>query len=392
MLKARNVYFFWEHPLFNLYSLLVAVFVLSRFSIAAFYRPPRSAGDLPRVTVIVAAKDEEESIGKTLDLIYLCDYPRDKLEVIAVDDGSTDRTLEEMEQSRLRNPGMRIVHFPRNRGKRHAMAAGVRDATGEVLVFVDSDTFLRPDALRMLVRGFSDSQVGAVCGHAYVQNARENHLTRMQEVRYYVSFRVLKGAESVFGTVSCCSGCLSAYRRSAVLEVLEPWLHQRFLGAEATFGDDRSLTNFVLRKHRVLYDSEAVCTTIVPSDIRKFFRQQLRWKKSWLRESLILSTFLWRRHPPSAFFFCLQVVISLVSPFCVLTMVLLPLFGVGHFSALYACGVLLVALLYGLFYLIRFRDGMWIHGVLFQFVYSLVLGWQNYYAFLTARRNHWGTR
>src|SRR5690606_36230782 len=131
-------------------------------------------------------------------------------------------------------------------------------------------------------------------------NVRESHLTRMQEVRYYVSFRVLKAAESLFGTVTCCSGCLSAYRRIFVMDVIDSWLNQRFLGTEATFGDDRSLTNHLLRRHRIIYDSEALCTTIVPAEPHKFFRQQLRWKKSWLRESLIASSFLWKRHPLAA--------------------------------------------------------------------------------------------
>ncbi len=387
-----NIYAFWDNPLFKIYSLLVAGYVLTRFSMAAFYRPPQITGFQPTVTVIIAAMNEELSIRKTIDYIYECDYPVNKLQLIAVNDGSTDETLKEMELASLVYAGLDIISFHKNRGKRQAMAEGVKQAGGDILIFVDSDTFLRRDALQKIVRGFSDNSVGAVCGHAFVQNARQTNLTRMQEVRYYVSFRILKGAESILGTVTCCSGCLSAYRKSVVDKVLDKWLNQRFLGAEATFGDDRSLTNHVLRNNRVIYDSEAICSTIAPSTTRVFFRQQLRWKKSWIRESLIASTFLWKRHPLSAFFFYLQILICLVSPLFVTAMLIAPLFGLGRFSLIYAFGVLLVALLYGLFYLIRFRDGLWIYGVIFQFIYSIVLAWQNYYAIITIHRNHWGTR
>src|SRR5205807_9054111 len=137
--------------------------------------------------------------------------------------------------------------------KQEAMDPGARRGHGEILLYVDSDSFLRHDGVRKIVQGFADPEVAAVSGHTDVANARTNMLTRMQDVRYYVAFRVMKAAESVFGAVTCCPGCFSAYRRTCVLEILEPWLKQHFLGVQATFGDDRSLTNFLLRKYKVIY-------------------------------------------------------------------------------------------------------------------------------------------
>ena len=92
-----------------------------------------------------------------------------------------------------------MIDFPENCGKRAAMAAGIRATEAEVIVFVDSDSVVEPGALRMLVQPLHDSRVGAVCGHADVLNVRESWLTRMQAVRYFVAFRVVKAAESVFG-------------------------------------------------------------------------------------------------------------------------------------------------------------------------------------------------
>jgi hyaluronan synthase len=392
VLRESNIHYFWYRPLANLYSLLISIYILSRFALSAFYKPPAEVGYRPSVSVIIACKNEELSIGRTIDCVYAGDYPRELLEVIAINDGSTDDTLAEMQRAAERHAGLKVIDFGRNLGKRHGMAAGARAASGDILVYVDSDSFLRRDTLAQISQGFANPDVGAVCGHAYVHNARENFLTRMQEVRYYVAFRVVKAAESLFGAVACCSGCLAAYRRSYVMDILDVWLNQRFLGTEATFGDDRSLTNFMLRRYRVIYNSQAICSTIVPDTYRQFFKQQLRWKKSWVRETLIAGRFMWRRNPMAAFFFYMGAIFPFLSPIVVANALFLPLFGNGALSMLYVYGATLMSALYGLYYLGRMRNGLWVYGVAFSFFYMFVLVWQTYYAMFTVQRNHWGTR
>ena len=118
----------------------------------------------------------------------------------------------------------------------------------------------------------------------------------------------------MFGAVTCCSGCFSAYRRDAIAPLLERWEHQRFLGRPATYGDDRSLTNYVLRDWRVHYDELARSQTIVPAHFRLFLRQQLRWKRSWTRESLIVGRFIWRKHPLACMWTYLGIVLPLIAP------------------------------------------------------------------------------
>jgi hyaluronan synthase len=393
VLKAANFEYFWYRPLANVYSLMISFYILSRFTLSFLYKPPADVGYRPSISVIIACKNEEASIGRTIDCVYASDYPEEKLEVIVVNDGSTDDTLAEMRKAERRHPGLRVIDFGRNLGKRHGMAAGAQAATGDLLVYVDSDSFVRTDTLAQLAQGFADPMVGAVCGHANVTNANRNFLTRMQEVRYYVAFRVVKAAESLFGAVACCSGCLAAYRRRYVMEILDTWLNQTFLGTPATFGDDRSLTNFMLRRYRVIYNSRAVCTTLVPETYRTFFKQQLRWKKSWVRETLLAGRFMWRRHPLAAFFFYLGGLFPLISPLVVAHALLLPLIGLGgQVSLLYIYGATLMSALYGLYYLGRQRSGLWVYGVAFSFFYMFVLVWQTYYAFFTVQKNHWGTR
>ena len=92
---------------------------------------------------------------------------------------------------------------------------------GEVVVQLDSDSYIEPGTIQKLVDYFKNPQVGAVCAHTYVENADQNILTRMQTAHYFVAFRVLKAAESAFSLIFCCSGCSSAYRKSVVLPVID---------------------------------------------------------------------------------------------------------------------------------------------------------------------------
>jgi len=244
-LKFHNLHFMWYSPFYQIYSLIAGTFVLSRIVLSCFYHEPGDEGHLPTLTMIIAVKNEEAHIDETVDWCFRCKYPSDLREVIVIDDGSTDKTWEVLTKLRTVYPCLRLFKFDKNKGKRHAMALGAQQARGEILVYVDSDSFLERDALYKIVQPFADYTIGAVAGHIQVIIEKHNLISKMESIRYYVSHRLVKASESVYGAVTCCSGAFSAYRRDAVMRVLSPWLHQRFLGTQATFGDDRSLTNFI---------------------------------------------------------------------------------------------------------------------------------------------------
>ena len=199
-IKSSYLPALWLDPLFGLYSLCVTVYLLSRFSLSLLYRPSRRGpGQLPTVAVVIPAMNEQTAIETTLASIFALDYPQHLLSVFAVDDGSTDATWERMAFAARRFPNLHAIRFSHNRGKRAAMAAGIRATDAEIVCFVDSDSTLEPDALREIIKPFRDHRVAAVTGHADVQNRAYNVLTLLQQVRYFVAFRVIKGSESIFG-------------------------------------------------------------------------------------------------------------------------------------------------------------------------------------------------
>ncbi|MGV9713237.1 glycosyltransferase family 2 protein [Gordonia sp. NPDC003424] len=393
--KLLSYSFLLTEPVWAVYSLLVTVFILSRFGLALLYRPrlPATAATYTPTVAIVVPAFNEPVIAETLRSCLSVDYPAGRLRVVVVDDKSTDDTLARIYEVAAEYPELTVVEQPVNRGKRHAMAAGIAaDADSEIFVFIDSDSQVQPEAVRKLVAYFADPDVGAAAGHTDVANADTNILTRMQAMQYYIAFRVYKSAEALFGSVTCCSGCFSGYRRAAVDPVLDKWSNQQFLGQDSTFGDDRSLTNFLLPNWRVLYAPDAQAYTEVPDQLRKFLRQQLRWKKSWLRESARASKVMWRKPPVMAAMFYLGFLLPFMAPQVLFrAFVVQPTFA-SQLPYWYLGGVTLMSLIYGLYYWLHKGDPHWYRGIYFTVFYTVILAWQLPYAVLTIRDSKWGTR
>lgn len=179
-----------------------------------------------------------------------------------------------------------------------------------------------------------------------------------------------------------------------MMEVLDQWLGQHFLGVQATFGDDRSLTNYLLRKYRVIYSADAIATTIVPERHKQFLKQQLRWKKSWFRETLIAATFMWKKPPLAAIAFYAQLLFPIIAPLLILRICLWLPVANGDFvsPAVYLLGTVLIGLMFSAYYLFWKSGRYWIYGLYFTLYYLIFLVWQMPYAIATQRDNRWGTR
>ena len=406
LMRAESVIYFKFNRWLYLYSIIAAMFLLTRYLFASFYRPVRiDPNYTPGVSIIIPCFEEEEWIQRTVHSCINQDYPVDKLEVIVVDDCSKDRSAERVEEiiAKLKEADtgdhayrvaerIRFFRQSANLGKRDAMARGAREAKHELLVFVDSDSFLDPFAIRNIVQPFKDKEMGGVSGRTDVANTYTNALTKMQAVRYSIAFRIMKAAEGYFDAATCLSGPLSCYRRDLVLKYMDAWLNQQFLGQKATFGDDRSMTNFILRNNRTTYQDSAVCMTIVPRSYKVFLRQQMRWKRSWLRESLIAARFMWKKEPFMALSFYMGVLVPIAAPVIVLyNLIYVPIMH-RVFPTNFIIGMLMMSLLMSMAQLFIRRSTTWIYALWFCLYYEAVLLWQMPVAWVTFWKTTWGTR
>lgn len=394
-----------QDNLLFIYTVAITTFQLSRVLAAILYN--RTKGKVvyrsqkhdnsyePTVSFVVPCMNEEEAIAKTVTACFAADYPKEKVEVIVINDGSTDGTGAQLEKLQLKYPNLIVVNWVTNRGKRHGMAEGFRLAKGEIIIQLDSDSYIDPKSFRNIVVPFSHPEIGAVCAHADPENADKNLLTKMQAAYYFVSFRILKAAESTFSTVFCCSGCSSAYRKSVVLPVLDDWLAEKFLGLPVTWGDDRAITNRVIKAgFRTIYTDEVQAYTICPDTVGKFLKQQIRWKKGWFVNSLFASGFILKKEPFVAltYFFPL-IIITLITPFmAVRALIYNPI--VRHVAPwYYMLGVFLVAFVMTVYYRFVARENKyWPYVFVWSANNMLFLSFILFVALASIQNRKWGTR
>lgn len=403
LMRAESIIYFKFNKWIYLYSIIAAVFLLSRYLFGVLYKPmPIDINYTPGVTIVIPCFNEEEWIERTILSCINQDYPIDNLEVIVVDDCSNDKSVDKIKETinKLNNEAERfdapnrVKYFvqERNLGKREALCRGVVNAEHDLVVFVDSDSFLDPFAIRNLVQPFKDPKMGGVSGRTDVANTYTNTLTKMQSVRYYIAFRIMKAAEAYFDAVTCLSGPIACYKKQIIIDNMDEWLNQRFLGQKAIFGDDRAMTNFVLNGYRTSYQDTAICSTIVPNKYKVFLKQQMRWKRSWLRESIIAGKFMWKKEPFMAAFFYMGVFVPIAAPVVVFyNLVYVPIVQ-NIFPTTFLVGLLMMALMMSFAQMFFRKSTTWVFGMAFCIFYEVVLLWQMPIAWVTFWKSTWGTR
>jgi cellulose synthase/poly-beta-1,6-N-acetylglucosamine synthase-like glycosyltransferase len=253
----------------------------------------------PTVAIVTPMFNEGQGVFDSISSMLALDYPADKLSIIIVDDCSTDDSYtwacRAAEQSHGR---VRVLRNRVNMGKRKSIAHAVRETNAELIVSIDSDVVVEAKAIRALVRRFTNPRIAAVGGRVNVSNPHETWLTRMQAVKYFLGYEYLKTLERAFRSVMCLSGCLTAYRRSVLLE-LEPILENRNLcGVPIKYGEDRFLTRQIVKAGYQTYCTmDAVCWTSAPPTYKKYFAQQLRWRRSNLVDIIGGVSHAARLHP-----------------------------------------------------------------------------------------------
>ena len=342
--------------LFMIYTLLVTSYLVLIYILAYKYKAIPDMGYRPKVSIIIPAKNEEDAIKLTINSCLKSDYPPKKLEVIVIDDGSTDGTYKKMKE--CEGPRVRVIKHKINKGKRQAIASGIRVAKGEFIVSIDSDSQIKSDAITLMMQPFVDKNVMAVCGHGNVSNKDKNLLTKIQHAWYQEMFYILKSMESQIGAVNCCSGILAAYRRENVLAILDEWLGQNFFGVPIIISDDRQLTNLSLRGNKnittknakVLYQSNAIVYTAAPDNMKQFLKQQIRWRRGSLHGTLSASKFMWEKKAIVSAYFYPYMYLTYLTPFIIVRWLFYMPIVKGEFFAgiAFLSGVLYVGFIHGL--------------------------------------------
>lgn len=382
--------------------LFKAGFMLYNIYLYFRYKPIKSVTDeeLPTCTVIVPAYNEGKLVWDTLLSIAESDYPQEKLQLLAIDDGSKDDTWYWMQEAKKRlGDRLSIYQQPENKGKRHALYRGFNMGTGEIFVTIDSDSIVKTDTLRNLVSPFVvDKNCGAVAGNVQVLNNEKAMLPKMLNVSFVMSFEFIRSAESRVGSVLCTPGALAAYRSTAVFACLEEWINQTFMGQASDIGEDRAMTNMILKQgHHVLFQRNAYVLTNVPEKYRGLSKMFIRWGRSNVRENLMMSKFVFTNFRKGSkvgarlLFLNQFLTIAMAYPFLLFMLYFILIHPVLFFSST-LLGILILSSFPVFFYAKRhnFSESLWAYS--YSLLYTFGLFWIMPYAIATAGRRGWLTR
>lgn len=250
---------------------LVRVFSLWFLSISYNFRKAVTSTSSERISVIVPAFNEEKTIASSIESLFAQDY--DNYEVVLVDDGSTDRTLEIARK--YEGPRLKLIH-QENRGKAEALNSGIRSATGGIILTVDADTRLNPGALRAISGRFSsDPRLGALSGNVKVDNPR-GLLQRLQELEYTTGIGLTRKGQSMLASVMIVPGPIAAFRKQAV--------EKANLFSPLTFAEDFDITLAILKEHyKVEYEDRAIAYTVAPRSVQDLLKQRRRWYRGMMQ-------------------------------------------------------------------------------------------------------------
>ncbi|UUF14277.1 MULTISPECIES: glycosyltransferase [Flavobacterium] len=366
------------------------------------YKPIESVSDelLPTCTVIVPAYNEGKLVYETLMSLAESDFPAHKLELLAIDDGSKDDTWYWIQQAKLKlGDRVSIFQQPQNKGKRHALYRGFNLGKGEIFVTVDSDSIVKKDTLRNLVSPFVvDEKCGAVAGNVQVLNNEKAILPKMLNVSFVMSFEFMRSAESALGSVLCTPGALAAYKRTAVFACLPEWIDQTFMGQPSDIGEDRAMTNMILKQgHHVLFQRNAYVLTNVPEDYTGLYKMFIRWGRSNVRENIMMAKYVWKDFRKESkvgarLLYTEQFIrILMTYPFFIFMIYFIAVHPLLFISSA-LLGILLVSSFSVLFYAKRYSLGEAFWAYSYSVFYTFSLFWIAPYSIITVRKKGWLTR
>ena len=251
-------------------------------------------GPLYRVSVIVPAYNEEVVIERSV--LSIMEQTYSNLEIVVVDDGSSDRTYQEAKrlENHFGHASIQVLRKP-NGGKAKALNYGIEYATGDLIMVVDADSKLSPDAIERMVKYFVDDKIAAVAGSVYVSN-RTNILTKLQALEYIQGLNMVRNGQAFFRLVNIIPGPIGVFRKDAIREAG---------GYDSdTFAEDADLTMKLINKgYRVEFEPEAYAYTEAPDKLLDLLKQRYRWTRGILQSIMKhKKTLLHMRRNPSISF------------------------------------------------------------------------------------------
>lgn len=385
------------------------------------------------VSVIIPIYNQRNLIKTVIDAIFGSTYKN--IEVIAVDDGSNDGTNRMLDDLVKKYKDLRVIHKHRE-GKRKAIADGFYISKGDFVIFVDSDSVMDKFAIMEIMKTFSaNPKVGSVTGNIRALNVNKNIITKMQDALFNASCNINKAYESAFKSVTCCSGALSAYRRNVISNFIPLWMKTVTQGGG---GDDRELTSYVIApnnskkqlltalspsglkdkllnitlnyddsedrllsahslvKNESLFVASATVYVEGQETFKRLAKQQIRWKKGFLRTNFYLSTYFWKnRHPLAFIMYYLDLMTGLTQPLIILTIVIYEPFIIDQFWApiYFMFGLIFSGIAYAVDTKIRTPDSKtWIYLIPMNLVTTFVFSWLLLVALWQYKQNSWLTR
>ena len=228
----------------------------------------------PFVSIVVPAYNESEVIQASLSSLLELRYPY--YEIVAVDDGSTDSTFDKMKEFEGNHYGVKVsVYRKENSGKADTLNYGIRRSKAPIVVCMDSDSRLTPDALRYAIRPFSDPSVGAVAGNVKVIN-RHNIWTKLQALEYIEGLNIVRKAQAFFRSVNVIPGPIGIFRRAAI---------EGTGGYDSdTFAEDFDMTVKILADGwKIHYEPKSIAYTEAPEELLDVIKQRYRWSRGILQ-------------------------------------------------------------------------------------------------------------
>lgn len=229
---------------------------------------PPALPEYPPVSILLPCHNEEAQAEETLGVLSAIEYP--DYEIIAINDGSTDRTAEILDSLTQRIPQLRVVHLAQNQGKSTALNVGALLARSEILVGTDGDAMLDRHSLTWFVRRLqSDSTLGGATGNPRIRN-RSSMLGRLQVGEFSSIIGLIKRAQTVYGRIFTVSGVMCAFRKRALQDI--GWWSRE------TITDDVEVSwRMQLAGWGLVYEPKAICWILMPETLKGLWRQRLRW-------------------------------------------------------------------------------------------------------------------